>query len=111
MDILSVIVTIIQWPAACPEAQVTCDHVCTVPFDQEKDVIDIAIRLPLTGYFSSEDKKLSLYCGQYFFILDASHLRLVDGKISEEWTVFDEAAAYANLIRDFNRSKHNAGAQ
>jgi hypothetical protein len=101
--------TIIQWLATCPEAQVTCDHVCTVPFDQEKGVIDIAIRWSLTGSFSSKDKRLSMYCGQEFFILGATHLRLVDGKISEEWTVFDEVAAYANLIRDFNRANDKSG--
>jgi hypothetical protein len=106
-----IIGTIIQWLAACPEAQVTCDHVCTVPFDQGKDVIDIAIRWSLTGSFSSKDKRLSMYRGQEFFILGASHLRLVDGKISEEWTVFDEVAAYANLISDFNSVNHNTGAQ
>lgn len=101
--------TIIQWLATCPEAQVTCDHVCTVPFDQEKGVIDIAIRWSLTGSFSSKDKRLTMYCGQEFFILGASHLRLVDGKISEEWTVFDEVAAYANLIRDFNSANDKSG--
>jgi hypothetical protein len=101
--------TIIQWLATCPEAQVTCDHVSTVPFDQEKGVIDIAIRWSLTGSFSSKDKRLSMYCGQEFFILGASHLRLVDGKISEEWTVFDEVAAYANLIRDFNSANDKSG--
>jgi hypothetical protein len=111
VGIPSIIGTIIQWLAACPDAQVTCDHVCTVPFDQEKDVIDIAIRWSLTGSFSSKDKRLSMYCGQDFFILGVSHLRLVDGKISEEWTVFDEVAAYANLISDFNSVNHNTGAQ
>jgi hypothetical protein len=50
-----------------------------------------------------------MYCGQEFFILGASHLRLVDGKISEEWTVFDEVAAYANLIRDFNSADDKSG--
>jgi hypothetical protein len=103
--------TIIQWLASCPDAQATCDHVCAVPFEQETDVVDIAIRWSLTGTFSSKDKKLSAYCGQNFFILAASHLRLVSGKIAQEWTVFDEVAAYANLMRDFNSTNDNSGAK
>jgi hypothetical protein len=103
--------TIIQWLAACPDALVTCDHICAVPFEQQKNVVDIAIRWSLTGTFSSKDKRLSAYCGQDFFILGASHLRLLNGKISDEWTVFDEVAAYANLIRDFNRTTDHSGAK
>jgi len=102
--------TMIQWLAMCPDAQVTCDHVCTVPFDETTDTHDIAIRWSLAGTFSSADKRMAAYRGQEFFILGASHLRVVGGKISEEWTVFDEVAAYANLIRDFNQTNTADGA-
>jgi hypothetical protein len=91
---------IIQWLAQCPDAKATCDHIAVVPFENEGT--DIAIRWSLVGTFSSGKEGLKQYSGQDFFILAATHLRIIDGKISEEWTVFDEVAAYANLIRDFN---------
>lgn len=103
--------TIIQWLAACPDAKVTCDHVCAIPFEQENNTVDIAIRWSLAGTFSATQTRLSAYSGQDYFILGASHLRLVNGKISEEWTVFDEVAAYANLMRDFKRINTNSEAQ
>lgn len=91
---------IIQWLSQCPDAKATCDHLCVVPFGD--DGIDIAIRWSLAGTFNATTSALAPYHGQAFFILAATHLRLVDGKIAEEWTVFDEVAAYANLIRDYN---------
>jgi hypothetical protein len=91
---------LIQWLAQCPDAKATCDHVAVVPFENEGT--DIAIRWSLAGTFASGKEGLKQYSGQDFFILAATHLRIIDGKISEEWTVFDEVAAYANLIRDFN---------
>jgi hypothetical protein len=102
--------TIIQWLAMCPDALVTCDHVSAVAIEQNSGSVDIAIRWSLAGTFSAAGKRLSLYRGQDFFILGASHLRVVNGKISEEWTVFDEVAAYANLIRDFNQKNTDSEA-
>jgi hypothetical protein len=90
----------IQWLAQCPDAKATCDHIAVVPFEDEG--FDIAIRWSVAGTFAARDERLEQYSGQDFFILGASHLRIINGKISEEWTVFDEIAGYANLIRDYN---------
>jgi hypothetical protein len=90
----------IQWLAQCPDAKATCDHIAVVPFEDEG--IDIAIRWSLAGTFSARDKRLAKYSGQDFFVLGATHLRIINDKISEEWTVFDEVAGYANLIREYS---------
>jgi hypothetical protein len=90
----------IQWLTQCPDAVATCDHISAVAF--ENAGTDIAIRWSVAGTFNSKKDSLKKYSGQCFFVLGATHLRIIDGKISEEWTVFDEVAAYANLIRDFN---------
>jgi len=91
---------LIQSLGLCPDAKVTCDHVAVVPFDD--DQTDIAIRWSLAGTFQSGNEKLAKYTGQNHFVLAATHLRIKDNKIVNEWTVYDEIAMYANLIRDFN---------
>ncbi|MFQ3221237.1 MAG: hypothetical protein ACI96W_003620 [Paraglaciecola sp.] len=95
----------IQWLAQCPDAAATCDHISAVAF--EDGGIDIAVRWSVVGTFTSKKESLTKYSGQCFFVLGATHLRIINGKISEEWTVFDEIAAYANLMRDFN--SHDTG--
>lgn len=90
----------IQWLAQCPDAKATCDHIAVVPFENEG--VDIAIRWSVAGTFFARNERLEEYSGQDFFVLGATHLRIIDGKISEEWTVFDEIAGYANLIREYN---------
>jgi hypothetical protein len=99
----------IQWLAQCPDALATCDHISVVPF--EDNATDIAIRWSVAGTFAPKNELLSKYKGQTFFVLGATHLRIINGKISEEWTVFDEVAAYANVIRDFNNSYAEQGVQ
>lgn len=88
----------IQWLAQCPDAKATLDHVAAVPFEDKG--YDIAIRWSLAGTFNARQPEFVEYSGQDFFILGATHLRIIDGKIAQEWTVFDEVAAYANLIRE-----------
>ena len=97
----------IQWLAQCPDASATCDHIAIVPFEDKG--IDIAIRWSAVGTFAARDQQLAQYNGQDFFTLASTHLRIIDGKISEEWTVFDEIAGYANLIRDFNNKQAEQG--
>jgi hypothetical protein len=92
----------IQWLAQSPDATATCDHISVVPF--ENHATDIAIRWSIAGTFAPKNKQFSKYSGQSFFVMAATHLRIINGKISEEWTVFDEVAAYANMIRDYNNS-------
>ena len=97
----------IQWLAQCSDAAATCDHISVVPF--EDHATDIAIRWSVAGTFTPKNELFSKYSGQCFFVLGATHLRITNGKISEEWTVFDEVAAYANVIRDYNSSNAEQG--
>lgn len=97
----------IQWLAQCPDAKATCDHIAVVPFEEEG--FDIAIRWSLAGTFSARDERLDKYSGQDFFVLGATHLRIINSKISEEWTVFDEIAGYANLMREYTNNAQKGG--
>jgi hypothetical protein len=97
----------IQWLAQSPDATATCDHISVVPF--EEHATDIAIRWSVAGTFAPKNELFSKYQGQNFFVLGATHLRIINGKISQEWTVFDEVAAYANVIRDYNNSNTAQG--
>ncbi|QBY04205.1 nuclear transport factor 2 family protein [Thalassotalea sp. HSM 43] len=94
--------TLIQWLAQCPDARVSCDHVGVTYFDD--NTVDVAIRWGLAGHFNPQDKRLAHSKGQELFVLGASHLRISNGKIESEITVFDEVAMYANLLRDGSQS-------
>ncbi len=85
-----------QWLAQCPDSRATLDHIAVVPFGSER--IDIAIRWSLAGTFSSRDAQYSQFSGQALFLLAATHLRIHQGKIEQEWTVFDEVSMLSNLI-------------
>ncbi len=86
-----------QWLAQCPDAVATLDHIAVVPFDEQ--TTDVAIRWSLAGTFNPRDSELSEFSGRPFFVLAGSHMRIKQGKIIKEWTVFDEVASLANLIR------------
>ena len=96
--------TFIQWLSQCPDAAATCDHVAVTAFD-DKGTVDVAIRWSLTGTFYSGVSRLAKFNGQPFFVLGASHLRVNRGKISQEWTVFDEVAALGNLFREYHQQQ------
>ncbi|TLU66905.1 ester cyclase [Thalassotalea litorea] len=99
----------IRFLAQVPDAKATVDHVGVVDFEGQG--CDIAIRWSIAGTFHSGEERLSLYNGQDYFVLASTHLRIIDNKIQEEWTVFDEVAAYANLMKDFNRLNAAKGEQ
>ncbi|MFC3122480.1 nuclear transport factor 2 family protein [Agaribacter flavus] len=91
----------IQWLRGCPDAKATCDHVGVVEFDDE--TTDIAIRWSLTGTASMNNPTYKLYEGLDYFVLGASHLRVKNGLIINEWTVFDEVAILVNLMREHQK--------
>ncbi len=92
-----------------PKASATCDCSSVVPF--EDDASDIAMSWSVAGTCTPKSEQFSQYTGQCFFVMAATHMRIIKGKISEEWTVFDEVAAYANMIRDYNNSDANQGGE
>jgi len=89
-----------QWLSECPNAVATLDHIALSYFDEEH--IDMAIRWSLAGNYNGRTSATRQFTGQPYFILGASHFRIAIHdklRICEEWTVFDEVAALANLYR------------
>ncbi|QDP00999.1 ester cyclase [Thalassotalea sp. PS06] len=98
---------LIRFLSQVPDARATVDHVGVTDFEDKGE--DIAIRWSIAGTFHSGDSKLSKFNGQDYFVLASTHLRIIDNKIQQEWTVFDEVAAYANLIKDYQRANADTG--
>ncbi len=85
---------IIGWIVALlstvPDARVTVDHVCAVPNGQPGGV-DIAVRWSLAG----THKGPALYgapSNRRLLILGVTHWTVTAGRITGEWTIFDELA-------------------
>ncbi len=77
-----------RWLGALSEVRVVIDHVGAV----ERDAgYDIAIRWTLAGVHSGPGL-LRAARGEPIVILGVTHWRVVDGTVTEEWTVFDELA-------------------
>ena len=81
-----------NWRDVFPGAKLSVDHVCSQPFDQNKQ--RIAVRWSVAGFHESEFSGMPA-SGKPIYILGVTHWQLVDGRISAEWTVFDELAMLA----------------
>ena len=73
------------------------DHVCVTYYDQNR--VHLALRWGVAGHYNATDAKYAQFNQQPHYILGASHFEIEDGRIAREWTVFDEVAALANLMR------------
>lgn len=72
-----------------PDLKVTVDHVADIPY--LGGARDIAVRWSLAGTHTGE----GCYgppTGNTLYIMGSSHWRVVNGRIRNEWTVFDELA-------------------
>lgn len=84
-----IIGNVVNLLGALPDARMSVDHVCAIPCG--KGGTDIAVRWTLAGHHEGP----GLYgqpTGRRIMILASSHWRVFNGKIQEEWTVFDELA-------------------
>ncbi|GGD58434.1 nuclear transport factor 2 family protein [Lacimicrobium alkaliphilum] len=86
-----------QWLATCPDARMVIDHIAVVPFDENRS--HVALRWGVSGSYQARDSRLKACNGHPYYVLGATHFELSDGQILQEWTVFDEVAAIANLLR------------
>ncbi|MEM8771179.1 MAG: ester cyclase [Pseudomonadota bacterium] len=75
--------------AALPDLIATVDHVAVIPY--LGDAKDIAVRWSMAGTHTGGDL-FGAASGAPVYILGASHWRVMNGRIREEWTVFDELA-------------------
>ncbi|NIB40347.1 ester cyclase [Pseudomaricurvus alkylphenolicus] len=89
-----IIGNVVNLLAALPDARMSVDHVCAIPCGDGGT--DIAVRWTLAGNHEGG----GLYgapTGRRIMILGSSHWRIFDGKIQEEWTVFDELAVLRQI--------------
>ncbi len=80
--------------AAAPDVVASVDHVAWIPYLGEAK--DIAVRWSLAGAHSG-DGLFGPASGAPIYILGASHWRVINGRIREEWTVFDDLAVLRQI--------------
>ena len=74
---------------AVPDLVATVDHIACIPY--LGDAKDIAVRWSIAGTHNGNGL-FGVASGAPIFILGATHWRIINGRIREEWTVFDELA-------------------
>lgn len=80
--------------AALPDLVATMDHVACIPY--LGDAKDIAVRWSMAGTHTG-DGLFGPASGAPVYILGATHWRVINGRIREEWTVFDELAVLRQI--------------
>ncbi|MBC6429097.1 MAG: ester cyclase [Cellvibrionales bacterium] len=78
------------------ELRFSADYVCQQP-NRDRGV-DLAVRWSISGVHTGS-ARYGKPSGQTLYILGESHYRLIDGKIVEEWTVFDELSVLTDIYR------------
>ena len=82
---------------AMPDAKFSSDYVNSV--DNQYGGKDVAVRWGISGTHTGYGK-FGRPTGKPIFILGESHFRMKDGKVMEEWTVFDELSILAQAYRN-----------
>jgi len=88
-----------EWRKAFPEASLRVDHICSQPFNRslDGDCHNIAVRWSVAatheGSFAGCEPT-----GKPIYILGVTHWKVVDGRITAEWTIFDELAMLAQTM-------------
>lgn len=72
-----------------PDLKVTVDHVADIPY--LGGARDIAVRWSLAGTHTGEGS-YGAPTGKSIYIMGSSHWRVINGRIRNEWAVFDELA-------------------
>jgi len=84
-----------DWRHAFPRASLSVDSVCSQPFDEHNQ--RIAVRWSVAGEHEGEFANTP-GTGKPIYILGITHWQVVDGRITHEWTVFDELAVLAQTL-------------
>jgi hypothetical protein len=79
-----------------PDAVARVEHVC---WSEETDGVILAVRWVLEGRTQAGGLLGAIPAGRTIAMRGSSHLRFGDGRIVEEWTVFDELAALVEAYR------------
>ncbi len=75
--------------AIIPDAGWTAHHICSVPC--EEGGIKVAVRWTMEGHHTGWGA-LGAPTGKPLLVMGVSHLHIVDGRVVEEWMVYDELA-------------------
>lgn len=86
---------------AFPNARLCIDHICDQPFDQGNQ--RIAVRWSVAGIHEGEFAGTAA-SGKPVYILGVTHWEVVDGRITAEWTVFDELSVIAQTLSEDNQA-------
>ena len=89
---------LVDWLAQFRDSHAACDHIAVLRRDD--NTLDIAVRWMLSGHFQAHNgEDLARCTGTPTLVLAVSHLRIRRDQVIADWTVFDEIALYANLLR------------
>ncbi len=80
--------------AAVPDLASTVDHVACIPY--LGDAKDIAVRWSIAGTHNG-DGLFGSASGAPIYILGATHWRVINGRVREEWTVYDGLAVHRQI--------------
>eukprot|EP00977_Amphora_coffeiformis_P006010 scaffold1289_cov178-Amphora_coffeaeformis.AAC.8 len=78
------------------DVYVSCDHVTRAPYLNGAGT-DVAVRWTLTAIHSGTHASLGPPTQCPIHILASSHYRVLNGRVREEWTVFDELALHRQV--------------
>jgi len=84
---------VIDIMAMMPDAEFACDHIATVPASIEGGM-KVAVRWSLRGRHKGYGR-LGAPTGKPLYMLGMTHMHIVDGKIVEEFMLYDELALKA----------------
>lgn len=93
--IASVMQAVIKLVAMITDAQFVVHHVCSTPNSVEGGE-KVAIRWIMRGHHLGHGS-LGAPTGHGLFVMGMTHLHVVDGRIVEEWTLYDELAMLAQI--------------
>jgi predicted ester cyclase len=82
--------------AAIPDGVMRVENVC---WSEEADGVIVAVRWVLEGHSAPGGVLGECPGGKPVFMMGMSHLRLVSGKVAEEWMLFDELGVLAQTYR------------
>ncbi|MEM1379623.1 MAG: ester cyclase [Pseudomonadota bacterium] len=79
---------------ALPDAVLSIDHICEIPYLGE--AVDVAARWTVRGHHNG-DGAYGAPSGAPIFILAVSHFRIMNGRIREETTIWDDLALHRQI--------------
>ncbi len=82
--------------AAMPDAVMRVEHVC---WSEETDGVIVAVRWVLEGTTAPGGVLGECPAGKAVFMMGMSHLRLLNGRVVEEWMIFDELGVLTQAYR------------